>query len=222
MTYDPKPRFVAWLDEWQRHVEPARQKAYVKAELLRLAASDEPLLNAALMAPLPRQTDVAVEVLRDQLEYGMVWLRLVPGAPTPPTDPDGRPLDEKDRGRVLVAKVGVRGQTADGKPPHHERETRETSALGRDALRTRRGESLYRTARVTAAPKAYPLADAIVILRQWGVGIAPEHMHRGNGAGGREKAPRWLVEEVPQRDGQPVLPEPAPMPAKAAKPDRAA
>lgn len=217
-----QPRRLEWLRDWDRQVEPDRQASYMEAELRRLAEAGEPLLHAALMLPFMEQTDLAVRVLRTRLGYVHAYLRLAPAAAPPPaTDPDGKELPPEKAGRVLVAKVGVLGQTPDGRPPHSEAESPYTSASGRDALANRLGRSLVRALEVGAAPVPVPLDDAIVILRQWGVGIPPEFRRRRSRT--REAMACWLVEELGQRHGQPVLDAPgSALPPKAAPKSRAA
>ncbi len=208
------PRTVDWLSDWDRQLAGARQLGYIEQELRRIEQKGEPLLMAALNLPFMDQTDAVVKVLRERLQYTQVYLRLHPEADAPPdTDPDGHALPDSKRGKVLVAKVGVKGQTADGKAPDSEADTPMTSGLGRIAMRDRLQQSLYRTREISAKPTQMPIEDAIVILRQWGVGMKSQFRKRG----ARPHISQWLVEELPQIDGEPVIPASENKPKPSAK-----
>jgi hypothetical protein len=204
-TNEPTPRWINWLRDWDRQIsQPERQTSYMEQELLTLRKRGEPMLYAALMLPFMEQTDLAVKVLRERLNVGGVWLRLVEGAQPPERDPMGDELPDEKKGKVLVAKTGVKGQTADGKPPGSEIDSPAYSSVGRDGLRHRLGQSLYQTKEIGKEPVFVPIADAIVILRQWGVGIAQKY-HGRRMQEGKPGRLNWMVEEVPQDEhGQPI------------------
>jgi hypothetical protein len=58
------------------------------------------------------------------------------------------------------------------------------------AARAQRGRDLYRLGRVSRLGEIFPLEDAVTILKQWGVGIAPREVRRDGQLA-------WLVEEIP-------------------------
>ncbi len=191
------PQFGDWLPEWDRFMAGNSQAGYVANQLRALRDSGEHrLLTAALMLPFPEQIDLATRALR---ESGYrPWLRLRDGATPHPRDPQGRPLPREKAGKVLVAKVGVRGQMDPSELSARNDETRMYSGPARSAL-ARTAQGLYVTTEITSTPTQHTLADATVILRQWGVGFGTRAVTRG----GQEI---WLVEEVPD----PALAPPAP------------
>ncbi len=220
---------VEWLADWNRHVQPARQRGYIKEELERLAASGSALLYTCLTAPLEVQRDLAVSALREIQPN--IWLRLKPGAVPPSLDPQGRDLPDADRGK-LVAKVGqvgqmrpdeIKGRTESGETAAYTSEGRQSIA------RSKKG--LYETRRIDTSPRAFPLDEAITIMRAWGVGMREPQFRRVRqlspkivdgvnvNEGLWEQQDMWLVEEIPQRDNQPIMPreqKPAEQKSKAA------
>ncbi len=215
------PEQIEWLRGWDRQVDAARQESYVRSELDRLAAGGAPLLTASLNTPLPDQQDIALRVLRELRQT--VFLRLRPGAVPPIRDPQGRELKDPDRGKVLVAKVGVVGNVHPSqiKAADDSGKSREWLSSSRAALaRTKVG--LYNTKRVTSQPQPFLIDDAITIMRAWGVGMREQQVRSGAplrpkmqdginvNEGLLDEQDCWLVEEVPQdEDGRPLLaPEP--------------
>lgn len=207
MSDEVLPQYVECLSEWDRHVSPERQETYVRAELARLRAEGVPLLYTALTRPFIEQRNLLKKVLREQ-GY-MPRLRLRASAVPPSLDPQSRPLPQADRGKVLVAKVGTRGQAPPGGTVSDIEAARYTAR--RDAI-VRSPEGLYRTVRVTHEARAYTLDDADAVLMQWGVGVN-EKRYRKRGA-----LDQWLVEEVPE----PVEPSNTPPRAPSAQGTRRA
>lgn len=192
------PQFGDWLLEWRRAQSASEQAGYVANQLQALRDRGEHrLLTAALLLPFPEQIDVATRVLRDS-GY-RPWLRLRDGAQPPPRDPQGRPLPRDKAGKVLVAKIGMRGQMDPGELSARNAETAMYAGPMRNAL-ARTPQGLYVTTEVTSTPQSYGLADAIVILRQWGVGF-------GIRARSRAGLELWLVEEVPDPSMAPAPPQ---------------
>ena len=158
-------------------MQPTRheRRAYV-AEQLRALARER---GISLTAILAGAVDGAASEALDMLSRGVDdagreivppgWapvLRLREGAVPPDRDPQGRKVPDAQRGKVLVVKMGNR--PLDGA----ERVTTE---------RARR--DLYDVVEVTHAARPYRTREAVTILRQWGVDVAPE-------------IDRHLVEEV--------------------------
>lgn len=194
---------VEWLSDWDRQIEPAKQRQYILNEMYRLQELGVPLLTKALLAPFIEQTDLAVSCLH---EMGYTpYLRLKEGQRPPERDPDARLLPPADKGKVLLAKVGVVGQTDDGRQPASEDDPF-NSGTGRVA-RARLNRPNTKTARVTREPMPYPLKDAKVILQQWGFHVVPPVRARDiDEATGKSKLPfdKALVEEVRMDVAQPT------------------
>lgn len=197
------PRHIDWLGEWDRHGDPKQRAAYMASELDRIEAKGEPLLYAVLSCPLQDQQDLGVRVLTERTYTPM--LRLRSGYTAWPKDPDGRDMPDEIRGKALRCKVGVRGQmpVADVLANPHLSE----AFTGPMRLSLQRApQGLHKTLDVTASPKPVPLEHAIVILRQWGVGITPKRFYKAKSATPMD---RWAVEEVPQVEAPaPSVPEP--------------
>ncbi len=194
-----------WLSDWDRQLQPQKQDPYVQGELAKLRERGVPLLYAALRLGLPEQIDACVRVLRTEMGYATVYLRLHPKATPWDTDLDGKIIPESERGKVQYCKVGVVGQTPDGRP-NPEGTHWETTGPGRIA-RERSGRSNQRAIKIGRQPTAVPIDQAIAILRSRGVGIVtPGRIRRGpDGAELPGQRSNWLIEEVPQVDGQPVV-----------------
>lgn len=237
---DDSTRQIDWLADWDRKVQPAKQRAYVEQELRRLHAAGEPLLYACLTTPLADQRDVAVSVLRTVLGPfgGRVFLRLRPGAAPPPLDPQGRPVPTQHAGK-LVAYLGEIGQMSreELQAAEESGESARYHATNRQQYLATSRAGLYRVAVIGASPVALTVDDAIVVLRAWGHGV------RGEDARWRDRIERslveadpkrpelgsvearkivkqdtWLVEEVPlDQLGQPLEPTPVDKPAARAK-----
>lgn len=153
---------------------PAR-RAYVAEQLRAMQRGGGISLSAILAGSTSAAATEALELLaagRDDSGRDVVppgWapvLRLREGAAPPDRDPQGRKLDDARKGKVLVVKVGNR--------PMDGRERITTERARRD---------LYDVTEVTREAKAYRIREAVTILRQWGVDVAPE-------------IDRHLVEEV--------------------------
>lgn len=191
-TNEPTPVAVDWLGEWDRHIEQGQRSAYMQSELARIEALGVPLLYAVLSLGLQDQQDLGVSELR-QNGY-MPTLRLREGYVAAPKDPDGRDMPAAQRGKVLRCKVGVRGQMDRSELQARTHETARYTGPARQSMQRTTG-GLYRTLDVTHAPRPVPLDDAIVILRQWGVGLTPKRFYKARTA---TPFDRWAVEEVPQ------------------------
>jgi hypothetical protein len=218
-----QPLIVDWLREWDRTVDPRRLRAYVRAELERLRGEGLPLLYAAATPMLPSQRDLALSVLLKDMGVSQVSLALVAGAKPPPLDPQGRPLPDADRGRVLRAKVGTYGQAVNGAKPD-EYEAARYAAPARAAL-ARTPAGLYRTADIGRDPTPLNAEDALAILTQWGHGVASERFRRRKrGSPGPDGKPLpgepqdlWLVMEVsPETERLGFFARPQPKPGKSA------
>lgn len=191
-TTEPTPVAVDWLGEWDRHIEQGQRAAYMQSEIERIEALGVPLLYAVLSLPLQDQQDLGVSELR-QRSY-MPTLRLREGYVAIAKDPDGRDMPPAQRGKVLRCKVGVRGQMDRAELQSRTHETARYTGPARQSMQRSPG-GLYRTLDLTHAPRPVPIDDAIVILRQWGVGITPKRHYKARSA---TPLDRWAVEEVPQ------------------------
>lgn len=201
--------FPEFCTEWFR-IEgrtDAEKRAYVTSELRRLDKEGAPLLTVVLSHLTDdRVQQIALELLTrnhdsdgNPIYEDRPWrLRLVEGAKPPRVDAQCRQLSEAEAGKVLVAKVGVLGGELG--PEADSREVMQWGAQNRDA-KARQGRDIYRYARVSRAGVNLPMADAITVLRQWGVGVAAREKRRPTGwrpgmtDDGTGQA-NWLVEEV--------------------------
>jgi hypothetical protein len=179
-----------WLLDWDRSVDPRRLRSYVTSEVQRLIAEGQPVLHLAIMAPLSQQQDLTISVLRE-MGY-RPRLRLRKGAVPPSVDAEGRRLPKEMQGKVLRAKVGYKGD--DSSLRTDPIAASRFSGPMRNALARTEGLNNYRD--VTNEPDVYSLEEAIIILRQHGVGV------RGKRIQGK-KRDTWLVEEVPKQAAQP-------------------
>lgn len=207
-----------FADNWPSHARRTqREKAnYVASELARLDRAGQPLLLTVLQQQDLDLQQVALDVLRSNgVGYGVddptgfgeaplrprnAWrLRLVADERPPTTDPQGRPLPDDLRGRVLVAKVGNLGGERTGQ------QNVEVAGEHSSTARTNRvftGRSIYRLKQVRREAQDYTFDDAVAILRQWGVGVAQKRYRRASdwypGMPGESRGQcQWLVEEVP-------------------------
>jgi hypothetical protein len=179
-----------WLLDWDRSVDPRRLRSYVTSEVQRLISEGQPVLHLAIMAPLSQQQDLTISVLRE-MGY-RPRLRLRKGAVPPSVDAEGRRLPKEMQGKVLRAKVGYKGD--DSSLRTDPIAASRFSGPMRNALARTEGLNNYRD--VTNEPDVYSLEEAIIILRQHGVGV------RGKRIQGK-KRDTWLVEEVPKQAAQP-------------------
>lgn len=188
------PLSFDWLREWDRHMDSKRQRSYVSAELDRLQAEGQPLLMAAITAPLPDQQDIALSELRSRGYRPK--LRLREGASPPSVDSQGRPLSKDEVGKVFRTKTGVRGSSPEAKadPVLQERYV----GPARNALaRTREG--LYQQVDITHEPQTFSVDEASAILRNWGVGVRSKRF--------RGHRDTYLVEEVVSEAAKPKRPK---------------
>ena len=153
---------------------PAR-RAYVAEQLRAMVRGGGLSLSAILAGAVDGAATEALELIaarRDDSGREVVppgWapvLRLREGAAPPDRDPQGRRLADDKRGKVLVVKLGNVQMTGDARVT--------TERARRD---------LYHVVEVTHAARSYDTREAVTILRQWGVDVAPE-------------IDRHLVEEV--------------------------
>lgn len=220
------PEFCA---EWHRYAgQPdAVRRSYVSEELRRLDALGAPLLTvvvAHLTDDRVQQTALERIEHNDDGEGRPIFeprewrLRLVEGGKPPLSDAQGRPLSEADAGKVLLAKVGVLGgQLGTEADPQEIRQWGADAREGRDRM----GRDLYRYVRITRAGTSLSLADAIAVLRQWGVGVAKRQRRRSSEwrPGQRDDGTgqlNWLVEEVVPQRARIDDDAPRPAPRKAA------
>lgn len=209
----------SFCPEWPSRAREAGAalRDYVVQELRRLDEEGAPILRAVLTHPDDRTQALALQALdpafiapdgSPAIQPRMWFLRLVDGAEPPHLDPQGRPLDAKDRGKVLRAKVGNIGGNNGGNTPALA-DIRSCAGVSGDN-RTRANyarQNLYLTVDITAQPRALPLAQAVTILRQWGLGVTDRAFRsakRSHLRGGQEPAEHgqslWLVEEVNPQD----------------------
>lgn len=169
------------LVEWSRFSslnegENRARVAYVRAELERAVAAGISPLYAAITLPLEAQQTDAFAALADM--ESAFYLRLVEGCSPPHCDPQGRELPEEQRGKVLVAKVGLRSYPNGGQ---------RNQAANRD-------QDLDRVRVLTRdKPTVCSLEDAIVIMRRWGYNVRPRKNTRPGQAPRRDE---WLVVHV--------------------------
>lgn len=204
----------AAFTDWARYEgrPDAERRAYVSEELRRLDRMGAPVLTIVAACLDDRNQQIAIERLKSNddgegtpiLEHRAGWLlRLVPDAEPPRSDPQGRPLPPELAGKVLVAKVGTLGNQLG--PEAEAREVQQWGAEAREA-RDRQGRDLYRCVKITREGITLDLADALAVLRQWGVGVArrqrrrPDSWRQGSRDDGTGQA-NWLVEEVNPRAG---------------------
>jgi len=201
-----EPKRIEWLADWDRHVDPARQRDYVLQELERLRASGAPLLLTALTAPFVEQQDLAVSVLRRDMGVSSVMLRLTSDAVVRDIDPCGRPMPKDLAGRVFRVGLGPRGGAKEGQPPPSEIEAVRYSGPARDALY--RAGKIQHTLDITREPQHVAIEDAIPLLRKWGLGVSAERWRRRGREVGAEvrgvklerdgRVDLWPIEEVTQ------------------------
>lgn len=184
------PEFVQVLSEWDAwpsatDAQRVRRREHIRRELARVETEGVCPLFAALTVPLGTQVDACVEALEQSA--GTVWLRLVEGAQPPDRDPQGRPLPEALRGKILRAKLGNIG--------HADATVRQTTS--------QQNQPVIRTVDIGHAPVPVSFREAILVLRQWGYRVRPTE-HRSTPAG---PVSAWIVVVV--RDGHGSVYEPA-------------
>ncbi len=209
------PEFCA---EWHlyAHGVHLQKRAYVASELRRLDRAGAALLCPVLALLDGEVQQIAVEMLdnnsdgdgRAICDPPRPWvLRLVEGGKPPKKDPQGRMVPEAKRGKVLVAKTGNLGGNLG--PSADAAEVAMYSGEARRAM-AQQGRNLYRTVEITREGTAMTLADAIKVLRQWGVGVSSKPYRRDDTwrpASDAEPVSGqllWLVEEVVPVRTQPV------------------
>lgn len=181
------------------------RREYVVSELRRIDRAGHPILRTILSCQDDEAQAAATELLASNVDAeggeiipARLWrLRLVDDATPPATDPQGRRLPKDKVGKVLVAKVGNRG----GRLGENAEPAEVDAHSGpRRTVTVRAGRDLYETVEVTRTPRSYSLRNAILILRQWGVGCTYE---RARVEPDKDNNPievqvYWLVEEVPE------------------------
>lgn len=204
------PTIPTLCPEWHRRpMSDDERIRYAADELRRLDAAGAPVLTAALASLEGAVQQLALELLEGKVMHpagGLVvqprlWrLRLRRDAEPPHTDPQGRLVDDERRGKVLVAKVGNHGATINLST------MQQVSAAGRTEwcgeVRTQiaaSGGDLYRTIDIGREWTDVPMQVAVLILRQWGVGVQRQRYRTKPGwRPGMPQEPgqdRWLVEE---------------------------
>lgn len=175
------------LVEWARFSsvnsgERDARVSYVRSELERAAAAGISPLYAAITLPIESQQTDAFHALADM--ESSYYLRLVEGCSPPHCDPQGRELPEEQRGKVLLAKVGLRNFPNGGQ---------RNQAASRDI-------DLDRVVKITRErPTIVSLEDAITIMRRWGYNVRPRKNVR---AGQPPRRDEWLVVHV-RDNGEP-------------------
>lgn len=206
MTTFVLPEFCS---EWFR-IEgrtDAEKRAYIADELRRLDRDGAPLLTVVAAHILDdRVQQIAFEILRrnhdsdgNPVYEPRQWaLRLREGATPPKVDAQGRAVPEKESGKVLYAKVGVLGGELG--PEAESREVMQWGGPNRDA-RARQGRDIYRYVKIGREPVTLSLDDALAVVRQWGMCVAPRERRHPTGwrPGMSDDGTgqlNWLVEEV--------------------------
>ncbi len=210
------PPFCSDWDRYERR-EVREQKEYVASELRRLEAADAPVLPAVLGQLDKWCQFLAVTLLHDNtdpiryepiLNPGRVWaLRIsadVRPDQLPRTDAQGRFLPKEKVGKVVVVKVGNIG----GNIRSHDAHEAMQHGGDRRALAAAAGRPLYMTIEVGYQPTPVKLRDAILAMRQYGIGctdlqylgrreMGPKGETREDGAPWSPGQLQWLLEEVP-------------------------
>jgi hypothetical protein len=185
-------KFPAFSDDGR-----AARIEYVQRELERAVEAGVSPLYAALVQPLEAQQSDCFAALK-AMGLDMVYLRLVAGVETPACDSQGRALMREDAGKLVVKTGNVPFK----------------SAALRDQA-SKRGQEIYKYARIGAKPVPMPLDEAISVMRRWGYGIRFKRAQRPNEGPRRDE---WLVVHV-QPDGSPFgkseSQEPAPSRGRA-------
>lgn len=192
-----------FCDEFQSKRDRKARRDYVVSELRRIAAEGLPILRTILSCQDDDAQSAATALLAANVDDdGMEiiedprWrLRLAEGAVPPATDPQGRKLPKDKAGKVLVCKVGNKGGRLG---EDATKEQVEAHSGPRRTTTVRSGRDLYETVEVTRTPKVYSIRNAILILRQWGVGCTYERARIEPDKDGNpvEVQNYWLVEEV--------------------------
>jgi hypothetical protein len=206
---------IEWLTDWKREATgtPHAQREYVKRELKRIAEAGAPVLSMILSAPFEIQTHLALSLLHQRaLGSHRFYFRLVPGAKPPPRDPQGRELDDSERGKVLVAKVGTKGGQLHGS---HNLPGVVTDEFTGPAVQNtaHNGEDIYEYVRIGREPVAIDnINDAVVMMRRYGFRLAqPRYKGKAKKRNDKgeivvdrdvygEAVPEidfWMVEEIP-------------------------
>lgn len=198
--------------DWAKYAaDDDARETYVAAELRRLFAEG----GAVLLAVLQMHVDEACQMtaLRQLAENadadgepicepGWTWkLRLKEGAVPPISNAQGIKLPKEKQGKVLAARVGNLGGS-------RGREDSSRASLEwtgqRRAMKASSGQDLYSHREVTAKATAFSLNEAVLILRQWGVGVQPKQYLRNRawkpGESNEDIAQgqdQWLVLEGP-------------------------
>jgi len=193
----------SFCEDFQAIKNRVERRAYVVNELRRIDRAGLPILRTILSCQDDDAQGAATALLAANVhdEGGEIisdprWrLRLAEGAVPPPTDPQGRKLPKDRVGKVLIAKVGNKGGRLGEDATAAQLEAHSGP---RRTTTVRSGRDLYETVEVTRTPKVYSLRNAILILRQWGVGCTYERARVEPNKDGEpvEVQSYWLVEEV--------------------------
>ncbi|MBL0219657.1 MAG: hypothetical protein IPQ07_38055 [Myxococcales bacterium] len=193
----------AFCDDFHATPKKEARRAYVANELRRIHSEGLPVLRTVLSCPDDEVQALATALLAanvdddgEEILPDHLWrLRLADGAVPPSTDPQGRKLPKSDQGRVLVCKIGNKGGRLQ---EDATKEQVEAHSGPRRTTTVRAGRDLYDTAPVSAVARTYSFRNAVLILRQWGVGCTAERARMEPDRDGNpvEVQNYWLVEEV--------------------------
>ena len=222
MSSDEPIVLAPFCEDFQQIARPLRT-AYVVRELKRIDREGLPILRTVLACPDDDAQSLATLLLHsnvgddgDEIIAPRAWrLRLVADAAPPKTDPQGRLLSADKRGKVLVVKTGNKGARLAEDAPSSQTDAHSGP---RRTVSVRAGRDLYELQEVTATPRTYSLRNAILILRQWGVGVTYE---RARVEPDKDSNPvvvqvNWLVEEVLEARESAPVPTTVPEKRKAA------
>lgn len=200
-SFDNSPVvFLSEAGKYARDLEGLEK--YIESEIKRLASEKRSLVKA-LLTNRHNLALVPSKLLFSKIsEMGIshVYLKLTDVCDAertaPDKDPHGALLNEKYRGRVLVAKLGNKGGDIQNSENADAFLTDKFTGKRRQALFSQR--TAYETANVTVNPTKFPLNKAILIMSQWGFGIK-EKRHISKATSKTDKTPIfqdcWIVEE---------------------------
>jgi hypothetical protein len=216
------PIFAAATEQHSKDLDALEQ--YVTDELRRLVQQGGAVLLPILQLHVDESAQmIALRQLAENVgadgdpvyDPSHTWrLRMKDGAQPPVCDAQGRKLPKDIAGKVLRARVGNLGG-ARGRE-QSSRASLEWSGENR-ARKAASGQDIYQHRDLTTKPQAFMLTEAVLILRQWGVGVQPKQYLRH-----RTWRPGEASEDTPQGQDQWLVEEgPVPAPAKGEK-DKAA
>lgn len=185
-----------FLNNWDRHKTFQQKREFAIQEISRLIDEKRPVLTSVLSSGLEDQVDICLTILnQNEVPHVFEWkVKLVDGCTPLEYDPDGKPLPQEKRGKVMIVKVGTVGHfgpTADTS----KMSSAETERYGAKGLQhlLNRGYKSYKGVEIGFEPKKLQSIDhAISVLRKFGKGVVmPRFMKRLN-------RDMWMVEELPQ------------------------